>query len=113
MKNSDIMNINEKSIFYKIKRFFLNLKKGINKDINNDYTNNTINNDVKFTDAIKTDIIPEKKDEINKDVFVKNLTGDVESLKLLSIDRLEKIIEYNQNVINANEEKIQKLKKQN
>ena len=47
---------------------------------------------------------------INKKNFLEEIDGNVEALKLLSVDRLRKLEKYYDGVIKENEKKIKKLK---
>lgn len=48
---------------------------------------------------------------IERNNFLKEIEGNEEALRMLSIDRLKKLEEYYNNVIEQNNEKIKKLKK--
>lgn len=118
MKNQ-MITVNEKSFFTRVKRWFYGIKKKIfgknnseivqnmdieiPKTIDSNATKNKFINDIKFEDtSIYT--INEKKD------FLKELDGNVELLSKLSIDRLRKLSKYYNDVINKNEITIKKLK---
>ena len=47
---------------------------------------------------------------IEKNNLLKSIEGNEEALKMLSIDRLKKLDEYYNNIIEQNNEKIKKLK---
>lgn len=63
-----------------------------------------------FIDKIKVDISNINK-SISKKEVLKYLDGNVEALNRLSVDRLKKLKEYYDNVIEENNKKIEKLKK--
>ena len=48
---------------------------------------------------------------MDKKNFLEHINGNVEALKMLSVDRLEKLKEYYDSVIENNDRKIAKLKK--
>lgn len=48
---------------------------------------------------------------MDKKNFLEYIDGNVEALKMLSVDRLEKLKEYYDSVIENNDRKIEKLKK--
>ena len=114
MKNNEIININEKSFFYKLKKIFLNLKNKLfgekdNKGISK--MNNSENNE--FHKDIKVDQMEPNNDLFEKEEFIKSLDGNIEALNMLSIERLEKLEEYYQNIIDKNEAEIKRLKMEN
>ena len=114
MKNNEIININEKSFFYKLKKIFLNLKNKIfgekdNKGISK--MNNSEKNE--FHKDIKVDQMEPNNDLFEKEEFIKSLDGNIEALNMLSIERLEKLEEYYQSIIDKNEIEIKRLKIEN
>ena len=120
MKNNEIININEKSFFYKLKKIFLNLKNKLfgekdNKVISEMNNNNNNNNNEKneFHEDIKVDQMEPNNDLFEKEEFIKSLDGNIEALNMLSIERLEKLEEYYQSIIDKNEEVIRRLKMDN
>ena len=64
---------------------------------------------INFSDNIKIDT-KAVNSVIDKKNFLEEIDGNVEALKLLSVDRLRKLEKYYDNVIEENEKKIKKLK---
>ena len=117
MKNNDMIEYKEGFIF-KIKRFFNNIfKKSKKQEVSNfqsDVSNeskvdfNKVEND--FFDNIKFDSSAANK-VVDKKKFLEYIDVNVEALKMLSIDRLRKLKEYYDGVIEENNKIIEKLKK--
>ena len=113
MANNQLMNMDKSSIFYKIKTLLLKikskiLKKNTKKEINNIYKENTARDE--FYEDIRIQDFEKIEDIVEKERFIKKLVQNKEILNLLSIERLEKIVEYNDEIIKKNAEKIRKLK---
>lgn len=75
--------------------------------------NNNINTTNEKKDKFITEIKVNNKKKINivqKGIFLKEIEETTEKLNMLSIDRLKKLEEYYDNVIDENNEKIEKLK---
>ena len=117
MKNNDMIEYKEGFIF-KIKRFFNNIfKKSKKQEVSEFQSNisdesvvdfNKVEND--FFNNIKVD--PSNVDKVvDKKKFLEYIDGNVEALKMLSIDRLRKLKEYYDGVIEENNKIIEKLKK--
>ncbi len=111
------MIIYKENFISKIKNFFKSLFKN-NKDQNNynaeEFNSNDaiIDSDKKeneFFDKIKVDSSGIDK-IMEKNNFLDYIDGNVEALKLLSVDRLRKLKAYYDDVIEENERIIEKLK---
>ena len=63
-----------------------------------------------FNEAIKVKDFEKIENSNEKETFIKDLTENRENLYLLSIERLEKIVKYNEEIIKKNENIIKKLK---
>ena len=61
-----------------------------------------------FMDEIRVDDAQIDK-TLTKEEFLEKINGNKEALKLLSIDRLKKLNQYYDEIINKNEKKIKKL----
>ena len=117
MKNNDMVEYKE-SFISKIKRFLSSIfKKSTQQEVSNfqsDVSNeskvdfNKVEND--FFDNIKFDSSAANK-VVDKKKFLEYIDGNVEALKMLSIDRLRKLKEYYDGVIEENNKIIEKLKK--
>ena len=117
MNNKGIIEYKE-SFISKIKKYFKNLFK--NKKEENNYVaeisnpNNTKTvsdqKESEFFNDIKVDTSDIGK-YMDKKNFLEYIDGNVEALKMLSVDRLEKLKEYYDSVIENNDRKIEKLKK--
>ncbi|MBE5806587.1 MAG: hypothetical protein E7313_07795 [Clostridiales bacterium] len=92
-----ILEKSEKQYNYMQQESINNLKK-------DNYLQNSIINDLKVN--VKS---TNKVAEINN--FLQRIEGNEEALKMLSIDRLKKLEKYYNNIIEQNNEKINKLKK--
>ena len=116
MKDKQLKKYSENVIF-KLINYFRNLFKRkeekaiyeeeICKSYNKvilDKKEETLLNDIKINTSDIDKIIYKKK-------FLKYIDGNIEALKLLSIDRLIKLKEYYTKVIDENDKKIEKLKK--
>ena len=113
MPNNEIMNINKNNIFYKIKTIFLNIKSKLFEKNNKKEIKNIQKEDIardEFHEGIKVQDFEKIENTAEKEKFIKELIKNKENLNLLSIERLEKIVEYNDEIIKRNEEKIRKLK---
>lgn len=115
MSNNSMIEY-KKSFISKIKVFFRNLfksKKEINtytsevSELNNEAT---IFKENEFFNDIKVDTSDIDK-YMNKKNFLEYIDGNVEALNLLSVDRLRKLKEYYDGVIEENDKIIEKLKK--
>ena len=117
MKNNDMIEYKE-SFISKIKRFFTNIFKKSKKQEVSEFQSNISDESVvdfnkvenEFFNNIKVD--PSNVDKVvDKKKFLEYIDGNVEALKMLSIDRLRKLIEYYDGVIEENDKIIEKLKK--
>ena len=119
MKNNEMMKINEKSIFYKFKMIFFYLKNKLFKDKNKHKIDDSVDEDDrhneknKFREEIKIKDSEIVNNPFEKEEFLKSLDGNIEKLSMLSIERLEKLEEYYQNIIDKNEAEIKRLKMEN
>ncbi len=117
MKNNDMIEYKEGFIF-KIKRFFNNIFKKNEKQELSEVQHNISNEDTidldkmekEFFDNIKVDS-SNVTEVIDKKKFLEYIDGNVEALKMLSVDRLRKLKEYYDGVIEENNKIIEKLKK--
>ena len=117
MNNKGIIEYKE-SFISKIKKFFENLFK--NKKEENDYVAeksnlnhteiDTAQKESEFFNDIKVDTSDIDK-YIDKKNFLEYIDGNVDALKMLSIDRLRKLKEYYDGVIENNNKIIENLKK--
>lgn len=117
MKNNDMIEYKEGFIF-KIKRFFNNIFKKTKKQEVSEFQSNISDESVvdfnkvenEFFNNIKVD--PSNVDKVvDKKKFLEYIDENVEALKMLSIDRLRKLKEYYDGVIEENDKIIEKLKK--
>lgn len=76
----------------------------INELKKNNYWQNNIINDLKVN-------VKETNTVIERNNFLKEIEGNEEALKMLSINRLKKLERYYNDIIEKNNEKINKLKK--
>ena len=108
MKNNDMIEYKESFIF-KIKSFFSNIFKKFKEYLagRKAYFNKVEN---EFFDNIKVDPSNVNK-VVDKKKFLEYIDGNVEALKMLSVDRLRKLKEYYDGVIEENNKIIEKLKK--
>lgn len=117
MKNNDMIEYKEGFIF-KIKRFFNNIfKKSKKQEVSEFQSNISDESEVDFNKVeneffnnIKVDSSNVDK-VVDKKKFLEYIDGNVEALKMLSIDRLRKLKEYYDGVIEENNKIIEKLKK--
>lgn len=117
MSNNSMIEY-KKSFISKIKDFFKNIFK--NKKEQNAYTSEVSNlkdevtssdkKDTVFFNDIKVDTTDIDK-YMDKKNFLEYIDGNIEALNLLSIDRLRKLKEYYDGVIEENNKIIEKLKK--
>ena len=113
------MRINEKSIFYKFKMIFLNIKNKLFKDKNKHEIvdsvdeNNRHNEKNEFHEEIKIEYNEIVDNPFEKEEFLKSLDGNIEALSMLSVERLEKLEKYYQSIIDKNEAEIKRLKVEN
>lgn len=117
MNNNRLIEYKE-SFISKIKKFFKKLFK--NKKEENDYVAEKSNlNDTEIATAQKeseffNDIKVDTSDidkYMDKKNFIEYIDGNVEALKMLSVDRLIKLKEYYDGVIENNNKIIENLKK--
>ncbi len=117
MNNKGIIEYKE-GFISKIKKFLKNLFK--KKKEENDYVAEISNlNDAKITSDQKeseffNDIKVDTSDidkYMDKKNFLEYIDGNVEALKMLSVDRLRKLKEYYDGVIENNDKIIENLKK--
>ena len=119
MKNNEMMKINEKSIFYKFKMIFFYLKNKLFKDKNKYKIDDSVdeynrhNEKNEFHEKIKIEDIEIVNNPFEKEEFLKSLDGNIEALNMLSIERLEKLEQYYQSIIDKNEIEIKRLKIEN
>ncbi len=110
MKNKGMIKYKE-SFIYKIKSFF---KKIFGKQKYSNIQEGFVNQEVKekqnsFIDTLKVDDkLVDAVVERNK--FLKEIDGNEKALNMLSMDRLKKLEEYYNNIIEQNNAKIKKLK---
>ena len=117
MKNNDMIEYKESFIF-KIKSFFSNIFKKFKKqevsefqpDVSNESTVDFNKVENEFFDNIKVDPSNVNK-VVDKKKFLEYIDGNVEALKMLSVDRLRKLKEYYDGVMEENNKIIEKLKK--
>ena len=117
MKNNDMIEYKEGFIF-KIRRFFNNIFKKSKKQEVSEFQSNISDESVvdfnkvenEFFNNIKVDSSNVDK-VVDKKKFLEYIDGNVEALKMLSIDRLRKLKEYYDGVIEENNKIIEKLKK--
>ncbi len=115
MKNNDMIEYKEGFIF-KIKRFFNNIFKKSKKQEVSEFQSNISDESVvdfnkvenEFFNNIKVDSSNVDK-VVDKKKFLEYIDGNVEALKMLSIDRLRKLKEYYDGVIEENNKIIEKL----
>lgn len=117
MKNNDMIEYKENFIF-KIKGFFSNLFKKSKKQTVNDFQLDASNENIFDFNRVENDFFDNIKVEpsnINRVVtskkFLEYIDGNVEALKMLSVDRLRKLKAYYDEVIKENNKIIEKLKK--
>ena len=117
MRNKEIIEYKE-SFISKIKKYFKNLFKS--KKEENDYVEEISNfNNTEIATAQKeseffNDIKVETSDidkYMDKKNFLEYIDANVEALKMLSVDRLRKLKEYYDGVIEKNDKIIENLKK--
>lgn len=117
MKNNSMI-VYKENLISKIKNFFRNLFKP--KQVGHQYATETANSnniqetlnktETKFFDNIKIDTTNIDR-FIDKKNFLEHIDGNVEALKMLSVDRLRKLKEYYDGVIEENDKIIKDLKK--
>lgn len=115
MNNNKLVEYKEDFIS-KIKKFFKRIfDKNIEHDdcVSKDYTvelekDNNLKNDITNNSkaTVKTTNITNKRNE-----FLKEIEGNEDALRMLSIDRLKRLEKYYDNIIEQNNEKIKRLKK--
>lgn len=117
MKNNNMIEYKECFIF-KIKRFFSNIFKKAKKqevsefqpDVSNESKIAVDRVENEFFDNIKVD--PNNVNKVvDKKKFLEYIDGNVEALKMLSVDKLRKLKKYYDGVIEENDKIIEKLKK--
>ena len=102
----------------KIKNFFKNLFKREQKETEyiaetSDFNNAEVNinkTESEFFNDLKVDTSDIDK-FMDKNNFLEYIDGNVEALKMLSVDRLKKLKEYYDEVIEKNDKIIEQLKK--
>ena len=113
MNNKELLEYKE-SFISKLKNLFNSKKEKNNYIVETSNLNDTkVISDEKesgFFDDIKVDTSDIDK-YMDKKNFLEYIDGNVEALKMLSVDRLEKLKEYYDSVIENNYKKIEKLKK--
>ncbi len=109
MKNNSLIEYKE-GLVSKIRRFFSALfKKNKKEELDETITDfNKAEND--FFDNIKVDSSSANK-VVDKKKFLEYIDGNVKALKMLSVDRLRKLKEYYDDVIEENDKIIENLKK--
>ena len=121
MKNNQMMVINEKSIFCKIKKFFQNIKNKMfvyKQNKSRGKKNTTVYSDTsddkivniknEFVDEIKVESKTIKK-VYQKNNILEELDNNEKALNLLSNDRLRKLEKYYSNIIKQHDIIINKL----
>ena len=117
MKNNSIIEYKE-SFISKIKKFFKNIFKSSKKqeidefqqEVSNENTIDISTVENEFFDNIRVD--PSNVNKVaDKKKFLEYIDGNEEALRMLSIDRLKKLKEYYDGVIEENNILIEKLKK--
>ena len=116
MNNNGLIEYKE-SFITKIRKFFKRLfgKKDHQYNSIQDKTNENISEVIKdakkenFTSELSVDD-KKIKNVIEKENFLKEIEGNAEKLNMLSIDRLQKLEKYYDNIIAENDKKIKKLK---
>lgn len=109
MQSKELIKMEEKSIFYKIKKFFKNIfcKNTVEKDIKIEQEKNIYN----FKEDIKIKDINEFNGVVTIDELVAKIEKNPELLNNLSEERLDKLLEYYQKIIEIKKNKILELKK--
>ena len=117
MSNKSIIEYKE-GFISKIKKFLKNLFK--NKKEENNYVaeKSNLNNTKTASDQKESDLFNDIKVDtsdidkyMDKKNFLEYIDGNVEALKMLSVDRLRKLKEYYDGVIEKNDKIIENLKK--
>ena len=117
MNNKGIIEYKE-SFISKIKKFLKNLFK--NQKEENDYVTeiSNLNNTKTASDQKESEFFNDIKVDtsdidkyMDKKNFLEYIDGNVEALKMLSVDRLRKLKEYYDGVIEKNDKIIENLKK--
>lgn len=116
MNNNGLIKYKE-SFITKIRKFFKrifgkkdNQDSSIQEQINVNISE-SVNEEKK--DSFKTELIVDDKNInniIEKKNFLQEIEGNEEKLNMLSIDRLQKLEKYYDNIIAENDKKIKKLK---
>lgn len=103
----------EKNVFWKLKNFFKKLfcKSEINFAINSESNNIEIEKSPDFSESLKEDVSYDFVSEIKKKEFLKEIENNPDLLKELSLERLEQLDSYYDEVIAEYKEKIDKLKR--
>ena len=105
MKNNEMINYNQSLIEQNKKKYNNVQEKSTNKVIEGktEKRSNLISN-IKVDSKIVNSVIDKKN-------FLEKINGNVELLNMLSIDRLKKLEEYYDSVIEENNKTIKKLRK--
>ena len=111
MKTNKGMVVYKENFLIKIRKFFINLFRKQEKEYNDvqeiiSESTKEIAQQDKFLNEIKVD----SNNEESVSDFLKQVKGNAEALKLLSIDRLKKLEQYYDGIIEQNEKQIKKLK---
>ncbi len=108
MKNNEMIKYKE-SFIYKIKSFF---KKIFGRQKYSNIQEELVNKEEKKNSFIDTLKVDEKLVDavVERKKFLKEIEGNEKALNMLSMDRLKKLEEYYDNIIEQNNAKIKKLK---
>ena len=108
MKNNEMIKYKE-SFIYKIKSF---LKKIFGRQKYSNIQEELVNKEEKKNSFIDTLKVDEKLVDavVERKKFLKEIEGNEKALNMLSMDRLKKLEEYYDNIIEQNNAKIKKLK---
>lgn len=116
MNNNGLIEYKE-SFITKIRKFFKRIFGKKDKQYNSIQEQTNVNISESINDEKKDSFITElsvddKKinNVIEKKNFLKDIEGNEEKLNMLSIDRLQKLEKYYDNIIAENDKKIKKLK---
>lgn len=114
MKNNSMIEYKE-GFISKIRRFFSTLFKKSRKEVKENQLNEIVKNATEDFDKVKNEFFKVDSSDVNKAIdkkkFLEYIDGNVEALKMLSVDRLRKLKEYYNGVIEENNKIIENLKK--
>ena len=115
MNNNKSMVVYKEGFFTKIKRLFNKIfhteksEKNINEEAVNRINGQRQQINESFIEEIRIDD-SKTVDAVKKKQFLDEINGNAEALNILSIDRLEKLEKYYDEIIRENAEKIKRLK---